>query len=258
MEKLNIIQIPKGRLASDEDEAKKKREELRRKLLKGSNITIKPDAQGSGETVQIPKGKLASDEDEAKKKREELRRKLLKGSSITIKPDAQGSGETVQIPKGKLASFYWYDDDPALYEAEKAAMKRFYPSFELDKLDDGRMFWFGSIKTGVLDEDMTWYLQAVYDHNHPHNNSMGGSVKIYLVEPDLDEMIKQLDYRPYHLLTDTNNNLYLCTARAEDIQIGSTVTTAVSSLNWAVKWIMAFELVISGDLSPSEFDKELI
>ena len=57
---------------------------------------------------------------------------------------------------------------------------------------------------------------VVYDHNHPHNNTYGGSLRVYSVKPDLNELYKAAGSLP-HVLRDANGDLYMCTARKEDI-----------------------------------------
>ena len=48
-------------------------------------------------------------------------------------------------------AFYWYQSDPQLYQAEVAAMQKFFPSFKINQLQDGvvkfsqwvKVEWFG-------------------------------------------------------------------------------------------------------------------
>ena len=120
-------------------------------------------------------------------------------------------------------------------------------------LDNGKLYWIGKIKTDLLPGGH-WYLQAVYDHNHPKNNTYGGSVKVYSIEPDIEEIQDELKENIPHILRDTGENIYICTARPEDILAGDVVTSAASSLSWATKWIAAFELWMNGDLTTYEFE----
>ena len=61
------IIIPTGRLADDEM-LKRKREELKRKLMEGKKVTISPTGNVTGPDdgtgISIPKGKLAGDPDD--------------------------------------------------------------------------------------------------------------------------------------------------------------------------------------------------
>ena len=266
---INVILIPNGRFAADDDAAlKAKREALKKKLLEGGKITLKKDGsvtdeKGEDSTISIPKGKLAADDDAAlKAKREALKKKLLEGGRITLKKDGSVTDEkeedsTISIPKGKLAA-QWYENDPALLEAEKAAMHRCFPGFTLDKLEDGRLYWIGELSPGIYEtkfrRKMTYTVMAVYNNNHPQQ-VMGSSVRIYPVLPDVDDLIKMCGFRPYHLLRDSRDNLYLCTNEANNVATGSTITSAASVLAWAVKWLSCFELVLTGDLSKDKFNE---
>jgi len=147
-----------------------------------------------------------------------------------------------------MAAFYWYERDAELLNGEKMAMNKFFPNFQLQKLNNGKLSWFGSLTPGKR----TWYLQAVYQHNHPCNSTYGGSVRIYMIDPDLDILQNRKGSIP-HVLCDEVGHLYICTARMEDIKAGNIVTTAASSIAWAVKWISAFELWEEGFLSSKDF-----
>ena len=262
-----LISIPAACFAADDEALKKKREELKKKLLEGKKISIGPSGNVTGPessaTLNVPKGKLAEDAEALKKKREELKKKLLQGKKISIAPTGNVTGPesatAIKIPTGKLAALkQWYEKDPSLLEAEKAAMGHAFPDFVLDKLDDGRLCWYGSLNIGLMG-DNTWNVMAVYDNDHGFKSKeamgMGGTVKIYLVEPDINDLISNLDWRPHHLLIDSNNQLYLCTTEAQYVKTGNEVTSAASTLAWAVKWLMCFELVLTGDMTTAEFDK---
>lgn len=264
----HILNIPHGFLAADDDAAlKAKREALKKKLLEGGKITLRKDGSvtdGKGEysTISIPEGKLAADDAALKAKREALKKKLLEGGKITLKPDGSVTDDrrkdsTISIPKGKLAG-QWYENDPALLEAEKAAMHKCFPSFTLDKLDDGRLYWIGELTPGIYEtkfhERKAYTVMAVYNNNHPQQ-VMGSSVRIYPVLPDVDDLINMCGFRPYHLLRDSQENLYLCTNEAGNVATGSTTTSAASVLAWAVKWLMSFELVLTGDLDKEKFNE---
>jgi hypothetical protein len=211
------------------------------------------------ERLSVPAAILKADDEAAARRRRELREKLLRGEEVKITPrghveDANKNkiSPGIVVPEGKLASFYWYENDPELFEDEKAAMSRFFPQFKLEELEDGRLYWYGALETN-LRQGGIWYLQAIYDNNHPNNSTYGGSVKVYSISPDLAEIQKEIDENIPHLLVDSKKNLYLCTARKEDIKVGNTVTSAASSLAWAAKWIAAFEMWMAGDLSTDEF-----
>ena len=258
----DFITIPAGKLADDEA-LKRRREELKKRLIEGKRIPISPTGNvtagaDTGKGISIPAGKLAEDDAALKRKREELKKRLIEGKRIPISPTGSVTSGTdankgISIPAGKLAIDQWYEKDKGLFAAEKAAMNHAFPHFELEKLDDGRMAWTGSLNVGVMG-DNTWYIMAVYNNNHPQQ-VMGSSVRVYLVEPDIQELIGGLGWQPTHLLRDSNNQLYLCTAEAGNIKTGKQVTSAASVIAWAVKWLMAFELVLTGDLSQEKFNE---
>ncbi len=262
-----IISIPATRLAADDATLKAKREELKNKLLEGKKVTIAPDGNvtkdNDSSSIVIPKGILANDstlkEERERLRREILAKKLLNKETVYIDGrdggkvgDKQNDKTTIKVPRGVLAVSQWYEKNPALLMAEKAAMNRAFPHFTLDKLDDGRLAWVGSLNIGILG-DNEWHIMAVYNNNHPEQ-VMGSSVRVYLIQPDIDELIKDLGWRPLHLLMDSNNQLYLCTAEAGNIKIGKETTSAASVIAWAVKWLMSFELVLTGDLTQEQFN----
>ncbi len=180
------------------------------------------------QSVNIPGCKFPT-EDAAAKKRRELRERLLNGQTISLAKDGM----------------------------EKIAMARSFSQFTLDRLDDGRLCWVGVLEPGVYEskygEKRQYHVMAVYDNNHP-NQKMGSSVKVYPLMPDIQEIIKSCGFTPLHLLSDEVGNVYLCTNEAGDQKVGATVTTAASVLAWASKWFIAFELVLTGDLSLAVFN----
>lgn len=264
----NSIFIPKGCLADDDAIAKAKREALRKKLMSGERIPLSNTGSATDEnskqsTINIPSGKLADDDAVAKAKREALRKKLMSGERIPLPntgsaTDENGEKPTIYIPSGKLAVEQWYEKDPTLLEMEKIVMKRAFPNFELEKLDDGRLAWVGKLNIGVYEskfhEPMEYHVMALYQYNHP-NQQMGSSVRVYPVFPDVNELIVKCGFRPYHLLRDNNDELYLCTNEAKDVKVGQDVTSAASVLGWACKWFLSYELVLTGDLDKEEFNK---
>ena len=147
-----------------------------------------------------------------------------------------------------MAAFYWYENDVELFTGEKHAMNKFFPRFQLQKLKNGKLSWIGSLSP----EKKTWFIQAVYQHNHPDNSSYGGSIRVYTIDPDLDELQRRKGNIP-HILRDDVGHLYLCTARMKDIKAGHVVTSAASSIAWAAKWISAYELWEEGILSDTDF-----
>lgn len=264
----NKIFIPGGKLADDAT-AKARRELLRQKLLNGTPVPLGNggSAMNNGSVrINIPAGKLAGnylvpDDALARSKRLALREKLLNGGRVVLRQDGSAMGKnstesSISIPPGKLAVTQWYEQDPGLLEAEKMVMHRAFPNFQLGKLDDGRLYWVGTLNVGVYESKfktpMEYHVMALYQNNHPHQQ-MGSSVRVYPIMPDVQELIEKCGFRPYHLLTDSDGQLYLCTNNAEDQKTGEDITTAASVLGWACKWFLAYELVLTGDMPQSDF-----
>lgn len=280
---MNTIKLPKCSMAADDDVMKKKREELRKRLLEGDTIPLKRGGEVSGKdekdaSISVPQGKLADALDDALRnqrssaqqqdsstdpmaqKREELRRRLMNGDPIPLKKGGEVASSndkdvSINVPQGKLANLLqWYERDPMLLEAEKSAMTRDFPQFSLIKLNDGRLAWVGDVKLNVMGNN-SWRLMAVYQPNHPEQR-MGSSVYVYLVEPSIESLIEQLGWRPHHLLRDSNNRDYLCTTEAGYVKASKTQSTSANTvLRWAIKWLLCFELVLTGDMTTEEFDK---
>ena len=65
-------------------------------------------------------------------------------------------------------AYYWYQSDPQLYQMEVAAMKKFFPSFTINQLQDGsgRLYWRGKVQpTG--EGGMVWDIMLIYKNTHP-------------------------------------------------------------------------------------------
>lgn len=213
--------------------------------------------------IIIPQGRMAADDAALAAKRAALKAKLMGGEKITLKGDgnvtdtSNAQESTISIPKGKLA-MQWYEANPMLLEAERAAMAQCFPGFTLDILDDGRLYWIGQLSPGVYETKFgvkkSYHVMAVYQNNHP-NQQMGSSVYVYLVQPDVEDIVRECGFWPSHLLRDNADQVYLCTTEAGFVQTGNTVTTAASVLAWAVKWLLAYELVLTGDLPREKFNE---
>lgn len=121
-------------------------------------------------------------------------------------------------------------------------------------MDDGRYYWRGTLRPNVLPNGWAWEVAAIYNNDHPAP-VMGGSVRVVLLNPSIDTVINALGWRPHHLLYCPKDGTYLCTTRAEDMSYGTQYeTTAVQTLTWANKWLVALELVMTGDLSKELFN----
>jgi hypothetical protein len=203
--------------------------------------------------------------DAAAERRQQLAAQLLRGEAVmvtqqgAIRPIGERGRDEVAItvPEGKLAapSLYWYERDPELFQAELAAMNHFFPLFRPDRLPDGRMSWLGSMASGVPGSNRIWHLQVVYDHDHPHNNSYGGSISVFPIEPDLRQIERQLgESIPHTLRHQGSGEVSICTVEEQSFKAGADhASTAASSLAWAAKWIAAFELWMLGEISTAQF-----
>ena len=169
-----------------------------------------------------------------------------------------GASGRIEVPPGRLGAFYWYETDPELFQAERTAMARFFPQFRLQVEADGRLSWVGEVVSNTY-PGVTYTLQAVYEHDHPNNDSYGGSIKVYMIKPTLEELAGTAAIP--HTLVDSMGQLYICTARPEDFQAArrgtpGKVTTAASSIAWAAKWITAFEMWLEGEITTAQFEGE--
>ena len=259
------LNVPFGRLAVDP--AKLKRRELAEKIKKGQKIELGKSGNAMGEEqtkIVAKEGKLAIDP--AKLKRRELAEKIKKGQKIELGKSGNAMGEEqtkIVAKEGKLAA-QWYDEEPDLLEDEIEAMNSIFPQFELQKMEDTSskwnncLAWVGTLRPGIL-EDTAWQVMAIYRPNHPVAQ-MGGSVCVYLIDPSIEDVISALGQRPFHLINDGEGGQFLCTARQGDIsdgvRSGDHVTSAVNTLTWACKWLMAVELVCTGDMTMEEFNAE--
>jgi hypothetical protein len=152
-----------------------------------------------------------------------------------------------------MPAFYWYEKEPELFESEKEAMRKFFPGFRMEHLEDGRLCWVGTLNPSGK-AGGTWTLMVVYDHNHPHTNTFGGSLRVYSIKPDLDELYRAAGRLP-HVLADADGHLYMCTARKEDVDNGQyRATSAAKALGWAAKWILVVEAWLNGDIGDEVFE----
>ena len=256
------VKIEKGIFAVDPYKSRKEiAKEIAKKLREGQKITFDLNGDATGkepETVKIAKGVFAVD---PSKLRKETAKKLREGQEITVGSSGDATGKeqgTVKIERGKLAA-QWHQLHPEILKAEKEGMKKFFPHFKLGVYNDpnshynGCLYWRGTLKPGMM-KDMKWDVMAIYMPNHPQA-MMGSSVHVYLIDPTLRQVRDALGCWPHHVLTDQDGSHYLCTTRAEDISVnGDYVTTAVQSIGWACKWLIALELVMTGDLSVEQFN----
>ena len=198
----------------------------------------------------------------------ELADALYNGDKLVVERDRvvhlDGSTDTVEngsaIPEGTFAASIpsdpdqWYNKNGRrLFRTEVAAMKHFFPKAGFSFMKStGNMYWVIDMKISQTGFTKTWRFMLVYDKNHPHNNSYGGSIKVYPIRPnekDIRDMARDYGRKGVpHLLLDADNCTYLCTRRPEDVKDGtSEANSAVSVAGWAADWALHFELGLRND-----------
>lgn len=161
-------------------------------------------------------------------------------------------------------AFYWYQSDPDLYQAEIAAMRKFFPSFNINQLQDGsgRLYWRGKVQPSGQG-GMVWDLMLIYKNDHPHasEGEFGGSIQILPVQPRLKDIAQQLPIDPnrglglglphiYRSNFGRNEEYFICTADPKYFKAGQArSTSAASALSWACKWIILCEMWLNGEIS---------
>lgn len=145
----------------------------------------------------------------------------------------------------------WYQSNPQLQEIEIITMNELYPDAKLGYLPNGRMYWIIIIHPVIFGEEKEWTLLAVYDSDHPHKK-WGGSVKIYPVRPnynEMQEMVNKSSVSPKgvpHLMDDDDNQIYLASSticnREEYKSEDELATLAVTQIRYALRWITIFEV----------------
>lgn len=147
----------------------------------------------------------------------------------------------------------WYTENPQLLQVEIELMNKFFPNFKLDKLDDGRLCWYGEFQINLPDGKNTRQIElmVIYDNNHP-SYIMGASIHIYYVNPDLDDLIniygRRICLRPdstilgiYNQFNRDGNGL-VYNAVWRDLK-KNTIPTAVSELRLHYAWLTINEFI---------------
>ena len=168
---------------------------------------------------------------------------------------------------------YWYQSDPQLYQMEYAAMKKFFPSFTINQLQDGsgRLYWRGKVQPAGPG-GMVWDLMLIYKNSHPRAEGYGGSIQILPLSPRLKDVAEKMmpllmdTYGTYdncvahgfglglpHIYRDQfgrNEEYFICSADPKYFKAGAThSTSAASALSWACKWIILCEMWLNGEIS---------
>ena len=250
--------------------------ELADALYNGDTMTVDEDGvvhlQGGTEEVEngakIPKGTFAGESLTQAEEMNELADALYNGDKMVVDGDGvvhlDGGTDLVEngsaIPEGTFAASIpcdpdqWYNkNDHRLFRTEVAAMKHFFPKAGFGFMKStGNMYWVIDMKVSQTGFAKTWRFMLVYDKNHPHNNSFGGSIKVCPIRPNEKDIKKMADDYGRkgvpHLLHDSGLGTYLCTRRSEDVKDGtSEANTAVSVAGWAADWALHFEVGLRND-----------
>lgn len=160
-------------------------------------------------------------------------------------------------------AYYWYQSDPVLYQAEYAAMQKFFPSFTIHQLQDGtgRLYWRGSVQPAGPG-GIVWDLMLIYENDHPHTgkDEYGGSVRILPLSPRLKDLAARMPSRTlphvYRAHFGPNEEYFICTADPKYFKANqSRSTSAASALSWACKWIILCEMWINGEIGDDIFNE---
>lgn len=141
----------------------------------------------------------------------------------------------------------WYYDE-VLLESEKSEMALRYPQFKLGKLDDNRLFWHGKITSIELRKQ--WYLQVVYDYSYGNSTQNSKSIKVYTIEPDLDEIVNELGSIPF-IAIDSNDFNYIDVSDSN--LVNKDEFNAAIYLSRAEKWITLFENWLEDKIETEDF-----
>lgn len=170
-----------------------------------------------------------------------------------------------------MAGYYWYQADPALYQAEVQAMQHFFPQFKINQLQDGsgRLYWRGKVQP--IPGGIVWDVMLIYKNEHPQAQGYGGSVQILPISPRLKDIANQMmpllleSYgnmdnlnrkglqlglpHVYHSGFGREEEYFICTADPKYFKAGQTSTSAATALSWACKWMMLCEMWMNGEIS---------
>ncbi len=159
------------------------------------------------------------------------------------------------VPPGIVSSDQWYKRNPDLLLAEKAAMYDFMGNKAKFKiLGDGRACWQVNIRPVIAGKDKkdcrSYDLALIYDNDHPKVR-YGSSVRAYFLKPTVEDLLEIVNRSPNvnpktipHLFTDDNGERYMCSADKKNVSDDLTtgITSAATSLRYAMRWINIFEL----------------
>ena len=174
------------------------------------------------------------------------------------------------VPKTVVSAGQWYESNPDLLTAEKAAMYDFQGNkAKFRILGDGRACWLVHCQPSIAGRDKRYCraydIALIYDNDHPQAR-YGSSVKAYLLSPTVNQLqdivnrTRGLSLKNIpHLLRDSNGELYLCSADTKDVSTNldsaGGITSAATSLRFALRWINIFELGIIDPVTWGKFQR---
>ena len=206
--------------------------------------------------------------------------------------EPQAAAKPKLAPKTVLSADLWYEKNPDLLTAEKAAMYDFQgKKARFYILKDGRACWMVSARPLVTSMNKCanctmqsckkrcfaqkanakeimcrkYDLLLVYDNDHPKAR-YGSSVKAYLLNPTVDQLQDIVNRTSGvspknipHLLMDEHGEIYLCSADTRDVSTSldskGGITSAAMSLRFALRWINIFELGLIDPVTWSKFHR---
>lgn len=184
--------------------------------------------------------------------------------------EPQVSANPKLVPKTVVSANQWYEKNPDLLTAEKAAMYDFQgKKARFCILKDGRACWMVHCQPSIAGRDKrycrSYDIALIYDNDHPQAR-YGSSVKAYLLNPTIDQLQgivnRTSGVSPKnipHLLRDENGELYLCSVDPRDVSTSldskDGITSAATSLRFALRWINIFELGLIDPVTWGKFQK---
>lgn len=184
--------------------------------------------------------------------------------------EPQASSNPKLVPKTVVSADQWYERNPDLLTAEKAAMYDFQgKKAKFCILKDGRACWMVHCQPSIAGRDKRYCraydIALIYDNDHPQAR-YGSSVKAYLLNPTVDQLQDIVNRTSGvtpknipHLLRDGNGELYLCSADTHDVSTSldsaGGITSAATSLRFALRWINIFELGLIDPVTWGKFQR---
>ena len=184
--------------------------------------------------------------------------------------EPQVSANPKLVPKTVVSANQWYEKNPDLLTAEKAAMYDFQgKKARFCILKDGRACWMVHCQPSIAGRDKRYCraydIALIYDNDHPQAR-YGSSVKAYLLNPTVDQLQDIVNRTSGvspknipHLLRDGNGELYLCSADTRDVSTSldskGGITSAATSLRFALRWINIFELGLIDPVTWGKFQR---